>query len=201
MRFYSNRKFANLLGIKSQSVDLAVKNGKLRRTKHGIDLQDIHVISYLLDRVPEDRKSVASHAIDKALEDTTEYDMSEKEKQKEVSFELDDIEANIANIGKADIDKLKALESIKKLRFENEERRGQYIDRQVVTRFCMKLYAIDTSEFAMLAHNSAPEIASICGIDDAEVILEIQQYLEDKVYRVQEHIKRVLNEYLEGEGN
>lgn len=91
---------------------------------------------------------------------------------------------------------LKEREIIRGKQLANEELRGKLIDKKVVANIFNKLWSIDTSQLVPLATKIAPELASICGVEDQEKITKIREKLDKEIWRILGSCKRLMNEHL-----
>lgn len=107
---------------------------------------------------------------------------------------------DIRQVTKAEIDKIKGLESALKTRVERQQKRGELISRDFVQSVFGKLYQIDSNELRVISSVVAPEIAGVLGVDDDEKVLEIEKIIDDRILKVIAHVKRVLNDALKSWG-
>jgi len=52
----------------------------------------------------------------------------------------------------------------------------------------------------VLGARLAPAIAGVFGVDDAEMILKVEQMVDIETMKVKAHIKRLLHDFLVGQG-
>ena len=107
---------------------------------------------------------------------------------------------DVRRFAKTDIEKLKSLEALLKTRVDRQHKRRELIERVLVQSVFAKLYQIDSSELAVLGARLAPAIAGVFGVDDAEMILKVEQMVDIETMKVKVHIKRLLHEFLVGQG-
>jgi hypothetical protein len=168
--------------------------------KSGIDILDEDVQAYAEKGMPvrfqaEYREILQ---IEFRKDDAERLEKKRATQRDSGSSDLNDLSNDLTRMDKDQIDKLKSIEQVRKLRFQLEKDRGEYVNRKTVTEVFHQLYSIDTAEFATMADRAAPEIASICGVDDGEVIVQIAKFLETESYRTMAHVKQKLNNFLRG---
>ena len=95
----------------------------------------------------------------------------------------------------AELDKVYA--QIDKYRVQTDKERQTLIDRDLVRVILAQLSAIDVNELLTLGSNIAPDVAGICGKEKPRIILKIQKLIEERCYRVLEHRKKKINEFLD----
>jgi hypothetical protein len=107
---------------------------------------------------------------------------------------------DFAKLTKAQIDKIKSLESALKIRVERQHKRRELIERSLVQAVFGRLYQLDANQWKTLSAKLAPTVAGVAGVDDPEKILAIEQCIDDEVCKVLAHLKRLLNDALVGWG-
>jgi hypothetical protein len=103
---------------------------------------------------------------------------------------------DVRRFKKIDIDKLKNLEGLLKIRVERQHKRRELIERSLVQSVFGKLYMIDSNELRVLGARLAPDVAGLLGVDDAEKVLAVEQRIDGEVLKILAHIQRVLHEAL-----
>lgn len=212
-RHITKYAFSKLVGVANQSVYEAVEKGHLIAGEDdSIDILGKEALAYAEMQfhkfTPAIRK--AYNAAIKAAggkpkrmprkkkEPTEPEEPAQDNLDDSIDLGDDGLPRDINACTKNDLDKLKSLESIKTMRFKLSRDRAEFASRELVSAVFMKLYSIDTAEFVSLAATVAPEIASICGVDDGEIIVEVEQFLEGKFYQTLKHIKQTMNVFLQG---
>jgi len=175
-------EFARLCGVSRAAIQKAVENGRLDVKKKGGKWKV----------KPSGLKSTA-------------YFQQQFAKQNDIGAtavnEVDFDKLDIRLLSKADIDKYGALEKAKKTRDERRAKRQELIERKLVQTVFGKLYSIDKNEFLTLGDKLAPDIATLAGVNDPAVILQINERIEEECYKILAHIKRVMSsELMEDEG-
>lgn len=97
---------------------------------------------------------------------------------------------------KAQIDKIRVLETALKTRVERQQRRRELIDRSLVQTAFGRLWQIDSNSWRPLGAALAPEIAGMLGTDDPEKVLEVEKVIDEKVSKVLAHVRRTMQEAL-----
>lgn len=103
---------------------------------------------------------------------------------------------DIRRFNKVDIDKLKNLEGMLKIRVERQHKRRELIERSLVQTVFGRLYQIDSNELRVLGARLAPDVAGLLGVDDPEKVLAVEQRIDAEVLKVLAHIQRLLHDYL-----
>lgn len=200
-RYLSQGQIAKLIGISKQAVSKAVAQGRLIRTKMGIDL-DHPTNRHFLDRVenqaepeqeiskkPKRKKTNGNGRAKKTNGSTTEK--PEKDQR------WDGGKNTVGGYNKTQIDIQKSAAQIQELQLRIDERRKKLIKREYVDRFFSQLYLVDSNEWKTLSDRLSPEIAGIFEIDDPEKILQVSKAIEKEVYRTLTHVKRLVDDFLE----
>lgn len=212
--YFSNIKYANLVGISRVAIGKAVNQGRIIKTPKGIDPNNPinkyyvqvalekqalgrpkppkKVVKKKKKRVavvnggkPEEKKKIAK-AVENHISENPEYDI-----------DLDDLEMSVLGLPpKAKADLKKIIEQVKLLELRREEKRKQLIPRDLVRNILSKMYIIENNEFKPLGTRVAPDIAAICEVDDPAKILLIDERIEAEVYKILEHMKIEINRFL-----
>ncbi|MCP4748090.1 MAG: hypothetical protein GY874_18430 [Desulfobacteraceae bacterium] len=119
------------------------------------------------------------------------------------STDVDNINLNaltdgtdIERLDKKSVERLKTIEQVLSIRQKRAADRGKLIERDTVARVFAELYTIDVNEFRTMGPSLAAPIASAAGVDDPEKILKIEQIIEEAVFKILKHVKRVTNNFL-----
>lgn len=99
-----------------------------------------------------------------------------------------------------DVAKVARLESAMKTRVEREHKRGVLIERDTVRTVFARLYSIDSNELQTLGSRLAPAVCGRLGVEDPASVLSVEQMIDEHVFKVLAHIKRVFNDYLVSAG-
>jgi hypothetical protein len=214
--YLSNIKFAELVGVTRAAVGKAIKEGRIIKTKMGVNPEHPTNI-YYAECVPKNKailtkgsgkKKAKKNAIKMPKMDEG-YTNGEKEELKksinriksedlEIEIDFSDLEGSLAGLPpKAIADFKKIVEQVKMLRLKRDEKRKELIPRSSVRSILSRMYQIETNEFVPLGTRVAPDIAALCGLDDPEKILLIDERIENEVYKILEHMKIEINKYLE----
>lgn len=197
-QYVSQSGFAKLAGVSRQAITQAVKEGRLESCKLGIDPEHPTNRHYLAtsranahrntDRGSQQKRKSAPKSVRGKKVDITALTGGL------IGTELDDY---LSALSKPSTDRLKVVEQIKALRLKTDERRLTHVPRETVRRVFSRIYMVDTNEFRTLPDKLASEVASICGIDDDEKVFEIKEIIELNVFKVLNHVKRLINDFLE----
>jgi hypothetical protein len=90
----------------------------------------------------------------------------------------------------------KEREAILEKQIKNQKARGELVDKKAVSQIFNKLWSVDSSQLTPIATKLAPEIASICSVDDPEIITQIRKKIDTEIWRVLGHSKRLMSDYL-----
>lgn len=128
----------------------------------------------------------------------------------EVDDSLDNVDADdvlaymstldIRRFSKAQVDKLRSMESMLKIRVEREHKRRELIERTLVQTVFAKLYQVDSAELGIIGSRLAASIAGIFESDDAELILKVELMIDIDTMKVRKHVKRILHDFLVKQG-
>jgi hypothetical protein len=92
--------------------------------------------------------------------------------------------------------RLKAIEAVKQAQIKNAKDRGQLISRDLVRQVLAQIFTIDVNEWRTLSANLTPELASVFGIHDAEKLIEAEARIDQEVFAILQHSKRITNDFL-----
>ena len=95
------------------------------------------------------------------------------------------------------IDLRKALANARKAEMEVKIKMKDLISRELVSHVFRKIYTIDSTEWRGLGPRIAPDIMAICEVEDPTKEVEISDMVEQQVFRTLNHVKRVINSFLE----
>ena len=95
------------------------------------------------------------------------------------------------------VDLRKALANAEKAEMEVKIKMKDLISRALASRVFRKIYTIDSTEWRGLGPRIAPDIMAACKIEDPTKEVEISDLVERQVFRTLDHVKRVINEFLE----
>jgi hypothetical protein len=99
---------------------------------------------------------------------------------------------------KAEADRLKTIEQYEKARLDNEQKRGNLIDRDLVSQVISEFNTVDVQELLPIATNFPSVALGICGKEDLELEHKMEVKLRKLIYNVLEHKKRIMDDFLEG---
>jgi hypothetical protein len=199
MRWVSRAKFAAITGISRKSVSSAVARGDVTFVGEGgqikIDLQGPLTKEYMAKFEGGGGRQAgktAEKAPKVASPDQADHEVSEADLEDMRGVLL----SNMEQLSKPELDRLKALEQVRALKQKTDQARLKLIDRDLVARCFSKIYAVDVNELRTLGANLAPGLASIFGADRPDLILQAEQTIEAEVFKVLEHVKRIISDFL-----
>ena len=204
--------FAKLCGVSPEAVRKAIVAGKIDATGEGrkkrILLAGINTIGYLNDRNSQRKNSVKSQsaAPPPVLQSEEQAPAPAAPSQKENSlpavninnildFENEDID--LSKFTQTDLKKIQVLESAKKNAFERKMKRGDFVDRKLLSVFLGKIYTIEVNQLKPIADKSPSKIAAIFENEDAEKMLKVSQILTDDIAQALNHIQHTTDRFLD----
>lgn len=205
--------FAKLCGVSPEAVRKAIVAGKIDAEGEGrkkrILLAGVNTIGYLNDRNSQRKNSVTSQpaaapaTVSIPEEKTSEQSppQSEASPPSEVNinnildFENEDI--NLSKFNQADLKKLQMIEGVKGKALDWKTKRGELIERKLLSAFLGKIYTIEVNQLKPIADKSPSKIAAIFEDEDAEKILKVSQILADDIAQALNHIQHTTNRFLD----
>ncbi len=205
--------FAKLCGVSPEAVRKAIVAGKIDAEGEGrkkrILLAGINTIGYLNDRNSQRKNSVtqqpsAAPAAVSIPEDKTPEQVPPQSEESSPSavninnildFENEDIDLTLFN--QVDLKKLQILEVTKKNALERKTKRGDLIERKLLSAFLGKIYTIEVNQLKPIADKSPSKIAAIFENEDAEKMLKVSQILADDIAQALNHIQHTTNRFLD----
>lgn len=225
MRYLNQSQFAEKAGVSRAAVSKAIKKGRVIRDPDlGIDLSHAVNREYLnsenASRTRRDNKGdrpgpkkaypkpkplkkvkpkpkKLPPASDKAikLEDPPFVgDLEDLEDYEQAGYI--DIDGNLNTIDRISADRLKVIETIRLSKIKRETLRNKLVKRSWVTKVFNKLYQVDQGEFRTLGDKLAPDVTAICGVNDTKIEHKINERIDEEVFKVLNHVKRILNDAL-----
>ena len=205
--------FAKLCGVSPEAVRKAILAGKINAAGEGrkkrILLAGINTIGYLNDRNSQRKNSVKSQpvaapaTVSKPEEQIPETaPPSQKDNSLPavninniLDFENEDIDLTLFN--QTDLKKLQILEVTKKNALDRKTKRGDLIERKLLSAFLGKIYTIEVNQLKPIADKSPSKIAAIFENEDAEKMLKVSQILADDIAQALNHIQHTTDRFLD----
>lgn len=103
---------------------------------------------------------------------------------------------DLRKLSNSAVQKIRGMEAALKVRVEREMKRGQLIDRTLVTTVFSRLYQIDSNELRTLGAKLSPELCGKLGIEEPGAQLEVEKMIDNEVLKVLAHIKRLIDKFL-----
>jgi hypothetical protein len=197
---YSVKQLADYTGISRQRVNTLIKNGRLSRVNGFLDSEDPLNRSWIsiqksspVGHKPIGQSKHRTYQPAEGAEETSELD----------GQDMGDLLRNLTSEGlgrlkKADIDKLKSLETMLKTQTDRQLKRRELIERSLVASVFGELYTIDANSWKTLGSKTAAAVAGICECDDPEKVLQVEQHISAEVTLILQHVKQVLDAALKG---
>lgn len=199
-RYVSRTKFAAMCGVSTTSIRRAVNSGRLavmpgRGKRDCIDLQDPKSIIYQ----ETDRSNYQNPQKKKKRSVGRPKGAKKPPRKKQVETpELPEfVDDTPVAVTTHNAQVIKLYETIRQTRVKTAKEQGSLVNRDRIALLFAKLYTIDANEWKMLPANAASEVAAICGADDKDTILKIEQLLENKVFSILRHARRLILDYIE----
>ena len=208
----SQSKFAKLCCVSAEAVRKAILAGKIDAVGEGrkkrILLAGINTIGYLNDRNSQRKNSVKSQpaapppvlqpeeqAPAPAAQSQNTHPIPAVNINNILDFENEDID--LSQFSQTDLKKLQVLESAKKSALDRKTKRGDLIDRKLVTTVLGKIYTIEVNQLKPISDKSPSKIAAIFEDEDAEKILKVSQLLTADIAQALNHIQHSTNRFLD----
>ena len=103
----------------------------------------------------------------------------------------------LKNMSKADIDKLKSMESMLKTQVERQIKRKELISRKLVAEVFGEIYSIEAQALKTMGVKLASDLAGFCGCDDPAAVLKVEQRIDGEVAKALKHITVTIDKALE----
>ena len=197
---FTQKDFADYCGVSKQAIGKAIKKHHLVLRQDGkLDTDNPINQDYIRKKgkeIPTKSTTNASNSKKKPRKKVTKK-TPQKQQNIPVPQTPEDDENGTSNdllktiVTKNALDVQKTLEQVKHLQVKTSKERGELISRDIVKLAFAKLFKVDTGELRTLGAKLAPDIASIFGISDDAKILEAKEYIEEEVFVVLKHIKRI----------
>lgn len=205
--------FAKLCGVSPEAVRKAIIAGKIDAVGEGrkkrILLAGINTIGYLNDRNSQRKNLVKSQQAAtpppvSQLEEQAPAPLNESRKDNSIpevninnilDFENEDID--LSKFNQTDLKKLQILEGAKGKALDRKTKRGDLIERKLLSAFLGKIFTIEVNQLKPIADKSPSKIAAIFEDEDAEKILKVSQILADDIAQALNHIQHTTNRFLD----
>jgi hypothetical protein len=200
MKLLTRAEFARKAGISREAINRALKSGRLKIMKQAgkerINLNSARAKEFLKSR-PRQRK-IASKKKTRKKKQGKQPAKRRRLSDAKVIEKLSNqqLSAEINEITKYDVEKIKLFEQIKQIQLKTKKARNELIDRALVQKVFAKIYTIDVSELRPIGNKLAPEIAAICKINNAKTIIKINEKIEREIFKSLQHVKKQVNIFL-----
>ena len=196
MRYETKTNFAKRAGISRQAVYKLLNEGKLTVGSTGkLDVMNKTNLEYLSSKkgglIPNSKKP-KKQAIKEGKADRKTTNQPTKDNNDGIV----ELQGDLNTISHASANKLKTIESIRKIQIANDAARLELVSRESVKKVFSKLYQIDINQLRTLGPNLSPDIAALIGTDDNEIMLKISDLVDKEVFVILKQIKRLLNDFL-----
>ena len=196
MRYETKINFAKRAGISRQAVYQLIADGKLVQTSAGkLDVNNPTNKEYLSNKKTTKIMGKKTHETQAIKADKSKTDNKKPSTNKDNVSIVEDRE-DLNTISHASANKLKTIESIRKIQIANDAARLELVSRESVKKVFSKLYQIDVNQLRTLGPNLSPDIAALIGTDDNEVMLKISDLVDKEIFVILKQIKRLLNDFL-----
>ena len=205
--------FAKLCCVSAEAVRKAILAGKIDAKGEGrkkrILLAGINTVGYLNDRNSQRKKSIKSQpaASPPPVSEPEEQTPAQEAQSQNthnlpavninniLDFENEDID--LSKFAQTDLKKLQILEGAKGKALDRKTKRGDLIERKLLSAFLGKIYTIEVNQLKPIADKSPSKIAAIFEDEDAEKILKVSQILADDIAQALNHIQHTTNRFLD----
>lgn len=205
--------FAKLCGVSPEAVRKAIVAGKIDAVGEGrkkrILLAGVNTIGYSNDRNSQRKNSIQSQPVAApAAVSIPEEKLSETAAQPPESsptsvvninnildFENEDID--LAQFSESNLKKVQILESAKGKALDRKTKRGDLVDRKLLSVFLGKIYTIEVNQLKPIADKSPSKIAAIFENEDAEKMLKVSQILAEDIAQALNHIQHTTDRFLD----
>lgn len=205
--------FAKLCGVSPEAVRKAIVAGKIDAEGEGrkkrILLAGVNTIGYLNDRNSQRKNSVASQpaaapaAVSIPEKKTSEKAPAQPEDSPPPEVNIDNVfdfkneNIDFSKYSQGDLKKLQIIEGVKGKALDWKTKRGELIERKLLSAFLGKIYTIEVNQLKPIADKSPSKIAAIFEDEDAEKILKVSQILADDIAQALNHIQHTTNRFLD----
>ncbi len=201
-QIYKQASFARLAGVSRAAVSKAAQRGVLVCDNGLIDITHPKNASYLAQnrhkrpKLAEPEPEPQQETIEPEIE-VKKVDESLPEKPQKVQLQKKirrprgyDPSTDVENLTKeaADIKRINAQTANYQLKYA--ERLKLLVLRTDVDRVFQNIYSIAINYFLVLGDRLAPILASICGVTDQKVTIEMKNHIDKEVTRALDEIKR-----------
>lgn len=205
--------FAKLCCVSAEAIRKAIIAGKIDAVGEGrkkrILLAGINTIGYLNDRNSQRKNSVKSQQAAtpppvSKIEEQVAPPAAQSQQENQLpaininnilDFENEDID--LSKFSQADLKKLQILEVTKKNALERKTKRGDLIERKLLSAFLGKIYTIEVNQLKPIADKSPSKIAAIFENEDAEKMLKVSQILAEEIAQALNHIQHITDRFLD----
>lgn len=196
MRYETKINFAKRAKVSRQAIYNLLRDGKLVANNSGkLDVNNKTNKDYLSSK--NEGKSPGNKTNkNKSIKESKVKNEQEKETNKTTPKDLDYSPDDLNTLSHTSVNKLKTIEQIRKIQVDTDEKRQVLIPRKEVQKLFSKLYMVDVNQWRTMGPSLSPEIASIIGTDDNEIMLEISNLIDKEVFIILKQIKRIINDFL-----
>ena len=204
MRWVTRYKFAAITGISKKSASNAVARGDVTFREDGgqikVDLESPLTKQYMAKFEKKKSKKGKAPAATKTKPAPKTNETEEAGQESMPDIDLDEVagvlSAHKDQLSKPMLEQLKLIEQIRGMKQKTDTARMKLIERDFVAQVFAKIYAVDVNEFRTLGANLAPVVCSIAGVDSPEISLQIEKAIEERVFKVLAHVKRIIDDFL-----
>ena len=92
---------------------------------------------------------------------------------------------------------MQILEGAKGKALDRKTKRGDLIERKLLSAFLGKIYTIEVNQLKPIADKSPSKIAAIFENEDAEKMLKVSQILAEEIAQALNHIQHTTDRFLD----
>lgn len=194
---YKKAEFARLAGVSRAAVTQAVRTGYIIAEDGLVDITHPKNASYLASNrskrpkltEPEDTEVVEEETNFEPPELDAELEPPKKKRRKRKPRGYDPAtDTEILTKEAADIRRINAQTANLKLKYA--ERLKDLVLRKDVDRVFQNIYSVAINYFLVLGDRLSPVLASLCGISDQKIVIEMKDRIDKEVSRALDELKR-----------
>jgi phage terminase Nu1 subunit (DNA packaging protein) len=190
LEYVTQKKFAEMCHCSMANISLALKRGLISRDERGVLLSAPENLAYLNKRNPtlQTEKTIPKRDREILINPDALERIREESDEKE----------NLIFLAKHELDRRKVIAQIEAQQIKNEKERNELVSRKMVETVFAEIYTVDVQEFLPLAISLPDDAAAVFGSNDDTKIHELRQKANKEIYRILEHRKRILDDFIQG---
>jgi hypothetical protein len=202
MALVNQSEFARIAGVSRVAICQHIKAGALvlrpdKRldTDSPVNSEYIKKCKYKLENKEQKPLEVRTKTPKKA------HQGRKKQNNETDEIDPDNLPDDISKCARFDLDRIKVAEQILDLRMRRDVNRGELISRKLVRTVFSRIYEIDMNEFLTAKEKLMPDIASIFGCNDPNIIMRAGERMDEELWKILKHIQAEINKFLQNMGS